>query len=227
MDYSGPSRVVDFANERLALLSPRSEHQNWLYAYWEPGERWMPIHRIVIAEMTPRAVMAREYAFYRALGESGDASLFYELEGPNPREAGHYDKLLERYVYDELPPNITQRQWLLWRSERAFARPIWIVQGSHGGHKRRFSELERVILKKRGMPSEAPYPGQLAYAPFDDRILKALRAMSDLQEWADMLQRYAGLRTDAEEYKQRLTMEARIEEEIFAWLDPQIEEIAA
>jgi hypothetical protein len=231
MDWPGPSGIAEYANERLALISPRSPRQRWLHAYWEPGEDWMPIHRLVVAQMTPRAVMAKEYEFYKMLGESGDASKFFELEGPNPRESGYYDNIKEEFVYraEMLPPNITQRQWLLWRSEQAYAEPIWIVQGSHGGHKRRFSNLEGVILRKYGRPREAPLPGTLPFAQFDDRILDALRRMSDLQAHFDALMKWAELRPDEEraEYKKSLTEEARIEEEILAWLDPQIEDVAA
>jgi hypothetical protein len=175
--------------------------------------------------------MAREYEFYRMLGESGDASKFYELEGPNPRENGYFDKILGRFVYraECLPPNITQRQWLLWRSEKAFAEPIWIVQGENGGHKRRFSELEGVILRKAGLPREAPDPGDLPFAPFDDRILDKLTRMGELQAHFDALMKWAELRPDEERvaYKKSLTQAARIEAEILDWLEPQIEDIAA
>lgn len=231
MDWPGPNGIADYANERLALIAPRSDRERWLHAYWEPGEPWMPIHRLVIAQMTPRAVMAKEYEFYRMLGESGDASKFYELEGPNPRESGYFDKIKGEFVYraECLPPNITQRQWWLWRSEKAFAEPIWIVQGSNGGHKRRFSDLEGVILRKAGLPREAPDPGDLPFATFDDRILDALSRMGELQSHFDKLIKWAELRADDEReaYKKSLSQQGRIEREILDWLEPQIEDIAA
>lgn len=230
MTWEEPIGAAAHANERLALISPRSDRQSWLHCYWEPGEPWMPVHRLIIAEMIPRGIMGLELDFYRMMGDDGNETLFMELEGPDPALSRYFDKDRGEVLFTGLQPTITHRQWVLWREQNAFARPIWVIQGSNGGHKRRFSDLEKVILRKQGIPrkkADAPLPGVLPYATFDDRILDKLEKMRELQEYAEMCRKWASLRSDEEQYKAKMSMEAQVEREIYAWLDPQIEDLAA
>ena len=227
IDWEGPVGAADEANRLLAQISPPSEIVHWLHCYWEPGERWQPVERLVIAQMVPRGSLQAQFDFYRMMGDDGGDTLFAELEGPNPRESGHYDRVKGEYLYDGLPPNITQRQWLLWREQRAYALPLWIVQGSYGGHKRTFSPRERKILRMNGKPNIAPAPGQLPFARFDRRILEKLFAMDRLQKWMEVRQSDWTNRTLEEASADRARLEQEAEDAIYGWLDSQIADIAA
>jgi hypothetical protein len=224
IDWDGPAGVAEEANRRLALIAPPSNTINWLYAYWEPGEPWQPVERLIIAEMTPRSILAGEDAFYRLMGEADPESLFAELEGPNPRWSGHYDKYLGRFVYDGLPPNITQRQWLLWRSHRAYARAFWCVQGPQGGHKINLNEIEKRILKFHGRPTQTPLSGdpRVPFARFDDRILDKLQAMDKLQKWMERNAASWKDRTAKDRNFEKIQALEEIDRTILDWLDSQI-----
>lgn len=183
-EWSGPALQLAWLNEQLQRLAPRSESQLWMHAYWEPGDVWMPLERIVIAQMTPRKLLVAQDRFFRAMGEGSDASQFSELEGPNPRWGGHYDAQLGRYVHAEwrLPPTITERQWLLWRSEGALAEPAWIVQGDEGGTPRRPSRWEAELARVERRPHSPVLPGALDFAPADQRVIAGVMRHFDAQE---------------------------------------------
>jgi hypothetical protein len=229
IDWDGPHGAVAEANELLAQISPRSDKIHWLHCYYEPGERWQPVERLIVAEMVPRSILAGEDAFYRLMGEESPESLFSELEGPNPRDSGFYDRVLQKFVTRDgmLPPSITQRQWMLWRSEKAYARPFWIIQGEHGGHKRRFTETERKILRLNGKPDEPAYAGEFPFARFDTRILDKLKAMDRLQAWADERAQDWKSRTAQDAERSAIEAKERIDAQIMDWLDSQIADIAA
>lgn len=179
-EWAGPAGEVAKLNAMLADLAPPSERDFYLWAYWEPGDEWMPVERIVIAQVTPRKLLVAEDRFYRAMGAGSDASVLAELEGPNPRFGGHYDAQLGQFVHDpnRPPPNITERQWLLYRAEGTpgggLAIPKWIVQGREGGTPRRYSLWEQELARVERRATRPPYPGQLDYAPADDRVREAL-----------------------------------------------------
>lgn len=228
IDWNGPEGAAAEANALLAQISPKSDQVHWLHCYYEPGERWQPVERLIIAEMIPRTIMAGKNAFFRMMGEQDGDSLFNELEGPNPRESGMYDEVLQRFVTRDgkLPPLITQRQWWLWRAENAYARAFWIVQGSQGGHKKSFSKLERKILRMNGQPNEAPWAGQLPFARFDPRILDKLQAMDRLSKWMEERQGDWTSRTPGEASQARAQAMAEVDAQIGDWLDSQVADIA-
>lgn len=227
LEWDGPAGAVAEANELLAQIAPRSDTVNWLHCYYEPGERWQPVERLVIAEMAPRVHLAGKNAFFRQMGEQDGDSLFSELEGPNPRLSGHYDQVLQQFVYEGLPPNITQRQWRMWRELGAYGRAIWIVQGNHGGHKKSFSELERKILRFNRRPDQPPFAGELPFARLDPRTLDKLRAMDRLSAWMDRNASDWENRTveDVDRVKDLAMKE--ITAKVYDWLDSQIADIAA
>lgn len=228
IDWNGPEGAAAEANELLAQIAPRSDTIHWLHCYYEPGERWQPVERLVIAEMIPRTILAGKDAFFRMMGEQDGDSLFNELEGPNPREAGYYDRVKQEFITRDgmLPPSITQRQWWLWRSERAYARVFWIIQGENGGHKRNFSMLEKKILRFNGLPTDAPWAGQLPFARFDRRILDKLQAMDRLTKWMENHTASWDARTVQDRNIEREKAQEEIDSRILSWLESQIEEVA-
>jgi hypothetical protein len=229
IDWAGPDGAATEANELLATISPPSDTLHWLHCYYEPGERWQPVERLIVAEMIPRTILAGKDAFFRLMGELDGDSLFAELEGPNPRESGKWDNVLQQFITRDglLPAGITQRQWWLWRSHHAYARAFWIIQGSRGGHKKVFSKLERKILRFNGLPHRAPWAGELPFSRFDVRILDKLKAMDRLQDWMDKRQAGWETRTAADRAVAKAEAEAEIDSNILDWLDSQVADIAA
>lgn len=211
--------------EQLDVLVGRERNKAYLLLYWEPGESWHPIERYMIGNAIPRALQAQEYEFYKSLGGEQEASesTFAELEGPSPREGCYYDTKLQKLVRPEgkLLPGITQRQWLLWREHSAFVTPLWVIQGSKGGHMVRFNPYEEHLRRLKRQPLHPPAPGELPFAPFDSRVLEALRMARKLHD----LQ--SGLRQD---FLERLTRpethnaaERAFVKEYDTWFDDRVE----
>jgi hypothetical protein len=94
-----PPEVVAAWQARLETIAPRSDGAGWLLVYWEPGEEWWAVNRWIIANMVPKALLYKQAKFYESV-EGKDAAqneLFYELEGPSPREGAHYDETEKTY----------------------------------------------------------------------------------------------------------------------------------
>lgn len=228
MDWDGPADAAEDANRMLAQISPPSENQTWLHCFYEPGERWQPVERLLVAQMTPMRMIAAKDAFFKLMGEADGDSLFAELEGPPPADAYYYDKVKGEIMYraEILPPSISQRQWQLWREKRAFARVLWIVQGKEGGHKRDFSKLEQKILKFAGRPHQSPFAGELSFAYFDERILGKLQEMDRLADWMQKNSASWEMQTVEDRNRKRTEAMEEIDSRIYAWLDSQVEDIA-
>lgn len=225
LEWSAPTGVLEAANRRLAELAPPHPRVAWLHAYWEPGEAWCPVERIVIAEMTPAFDIYGERDLGRLTGYEG-FTLAAELDGPNPRTLGHYDQVLGRYVYDGLPPAITQRQWLLWRAHRAFARPIWIVQGTRGGHKRLLTDSERALLRFHGKAGDVPAPGDAPYAVVDHRTIDQLAKADRMRRWFAERGKGWSDRSTRDVWEQRAADELELRTKLVDWLDAQLEDFA-
>lgn len=148
---------------QLAELWPRSEQTSWPRLRWEPGYPWEPVERWIIDEMIPADAVIPD--------------VLEQLQRATPPQ-GHWDAALDEYIRQD-DSIITTTAWKLFRETGCWARPFWVIQGKHGGHKRWFSESEKKLLRYAGLPSDPPAPGDLPYAPFDTRVLKQL-AQHDL-----------------------------------------------
>lgn len=91
-----------------------------------------------------------------------------EAEGEHPHKLEEWARV------------ITPWQWEAYRKYRVHARPCWIIQGKHGGHKVIFSEIDKELMRAEGLPTEPPAFGSLPYAPFDERVARQLIAMNKL-----------------------------------------------
>jgi hypothetical protein len=182
-----PPQSAEEAQRFVAPLAPRSSVRAWYLAYWEPGDPWQPVERWAIAQMIPRLHYDRAYELDERADligtgmESFETQTVMELDGPNPRHNARYDAILGRLVYENnaLPPLYSLRQWQLWHEHDALANTVWWVQGEHGGHKPRLSHIEKAMAGMAGLPLDTPVPGELPYAPVDQRVTDALqRAMA-------------------------------------------------
>lgn len=91
-----------------------------------------------------------------------------ELEGPHPHTLEDWARI------------VTPWQWEAYRKYRVHARLAWIIQGSNGGHKAVFSDIDKELMRAEGLPTEPPPIGSLPYAPFDERVVVQLLAMNKL-----------------------------------------------
>lgn len=200
---------------QLAEISPPTTRFTWLRLRWEPGRPWeAPVERYMIDQMMPARMMTSEY----------HAGILEQLQRGLPPQ-GYYDEVLGRYVEEE-HCLITTRAWHLYRETKCWASAFWVIQGSTGGHKYDFTPGEKKCLRLLGLSDEAPSPGDLPYAPFDERVIAKL-------EEHDMLK---GLDTGLATSKRLLhgaqssrveAQEKALRERLVAFLKSQIDDVAA
>jgi hypothetical protein len=179
--------------EQLDQLTPEREMAPWLLLAWLSGDPWetstLPdgsthagVQRWCIYEMVPLRVWVGIIQEQRRRGLKDDeileAQILAALNGPNPRDLGYYDTVLKRFITEA---EVTRQEWELFREHKAVPKLFWIIQGEHGGHRRHFTPLEQRYLQLAGLPAEAPSPGDLPYAPFDNRVFEMVRRRDRLQ----------------------------------------------
>lgn len=187
---------------QLAQLAPKSELHPWLLLAWLPGDPWdtetvvqgetitesQIVQRWCIYEMVPLRIWIGLIQQHRAAGKSDDeiieAVILQELNDRHPRDRGAYDVILKRFVSDSL---VTRQEWELFHQHKAVPKLFWIIQGSHGGHKRVFTQLEQKYLGMARLPQEPPDPGTLPYAEFDQRVLMQLARRDRLHKAGNRL----------------------------------------
>lgn len=209
-DWAGPTPDPSW-QAALDEIAPRTPYgHDWLYLRWEPGEPWEPVERWIIWSMTP---------IWRvpALG------IREALEGPNPRNFGHWDDVLGRFVRTRYLP-ISRQQWEIYRETGCFARPLWVIQGAHGGHLRRFTDVQAAISEMHGGPDAPPAPGDLPYADFDRRVVEKLRHLDVVERFGDVLGAAMSDAAVAASLDRREREIAReMAEQMWGWLGSQVE----
>lgn len=167
----------------LERLTPRQDRTTWLQLAWLSGDPWCPVQRWCVYEMTPLQLHLEIMNGNIARGVQKEDTMEWiqlqELQGPHPRDVGHYDSVLDRFISDSL---VTKQEWEMYREFRAIPRLYWVIQGENGGHKRFFSPLEQKYLTLAGRPTDPPAPGSLPYAPYDRRVFDQLARRDRLRE---------------------------------------------
>jgi hypothetical protein len=199
--------------DQLAAIAPRGEIAPWLHLAWLSGDPWEPVQRWCVYEMVPIRVWQGLIQAQRARGfkpeETLEQLILDGLMGPNPRELGHYDTVLGRFITEA---DVTRQEWELFRELRAIPKLFWIVQGHHGGHRRHFTPMEKKYLQLAGLPPDPPAPGELPYVDFDNRALEMIRRR-------DRLQRQSGfLGANEDEYSAAMVEFRR---QLVQWLEDQ------
>lgn len=110
-----------------------------------------------------------------------EQSVRAELEGPHPDTLEDWARIVSAY------------QWTMYRTHKVHARPCWVIQGTKGGHKVEFDAADQELCRAVGLPPEPPVPGALPYAPFDERVVQQVLAMSKLVK----------VKNDLSEFKRR------------------------
>ncbi|OQW37059.1 MAG: hypothetical protein A4C66_03235 [Nitrospira sp. HN-bin3] len=201
--------------EQLAQVSPRHDHLSYLWLRWEPGDPWQPVERWVIWQMLPETITHNpKHPYYLAI--------LAELNGPHPRSTGRYDAEEQRWVHGPCRL-IDLGTWETFRETGRFGRRWWVIQGTKGGHRYRLSEAERVVWRTLTGTDDTPAPGDLPYAPFDNRVLDQIRGLDEKTKWLAVMS--YGIKNrhqlDADE-QQEVAMAKRA---VANWLAGQMEEV--
>lgn len=154
---------------------------------WEPGDVWQPIHRWFIWQFQPWE-------------RSHNNAVKAELRGPHPRTGtrmqyvpatlngkttlrprimGGPCQLIDRRAWE------LHHEWERQTGERVIPRRLWVIQGASGGHPFTLSTEEQALRTVQGV-ADVPSAGDLPYAEFDHRVLRALERY-DLWRWANRL----------------------------------------
>lgn len=204
----------------------------YLKLVWEPGEvidsgveaervsqlvqRWM-IYELTPLQRTWRTVRETQQAAIRLA----------QLSGPPPRSMRYYVDSAEtpqhpkrRVLMSNAP--CTQREWELYRETGHSPKLFWVIQGSHGGHKRRLTPEESKLLKQHHRPCKLPLPGDLCYAPYDRRVRNQIVAMDRLRATGQHLDWERRSRADF--LKERRVERTTFAKQLLAWLDGQIKQ---
>lgn len=204
--------------QELAQVSPPLDQLSYLHLRWEPGDPWNPVERWVLWHMLPI--------------ERTNPDILKELQGPHPRSTGHacYDEgpcLCEfkanRWI-DGQCKLIDLGTWELFRETGRYGRRWWVVQGSKGGHRYRLTEAERQVWKTLTMTDDTPAPGDLPYAPFDQRVLNQVKGLDEKTRWlAVMSYGHKNVHQLDLEEKQEVEM---AKQAVAKWFEHQMEEVA-
>ena len=148
-------------------LSPISRVVPWLAVRWFPMRRevegaWQDCGRWLVSECVPEERIPEI-----------DRDIITILQGPKPSS-------LPMPLRSVVLSMVNDYQWRMYRAHRVWARELWIVQGSQGGHATHYTQEERNVLQLLGLPLNPPAVGELPYAPIDGRVLRALTARNRL-----------------------------------------------
>lgn len=160
-------------------IAPPNESLTWLHLAWEPGDPWEPVERWCIWQMRPRRLIRLD--------------ALMELQGPNPRSTGHYcapGHCLCDVKYGAWRGGaatvIDRMQWELYQQTGCYGTRWWIVQGHTGGTLRRFTTIQSKLSRIAGGPTDPPLPGELCYAPVDNRVLRQIAERDRMRNYGLM-----------------------------------------
>lgn len=207
--------------ESLAQVSAPSDEIPYLWLAWLPGESHAPVQRWGLWEVIPAAHLDRMIVAQLVRGVPEEdcllAAIRADLRGLSPRDPARST---------EHRSLVNLQQWELWHELNGFATLFWIIQGSSGGHKRSFNQLEEHRLRMLGLPTRPPMPGSLAYAPFDRRVTDQLHRFDRCTKWEGDFRSRVANQAKAVDLLAAERVEARsaAESESDQWLTLQVAE---
>jgi hypothetical protein len=178
-----------------------SEWLSWLEPVWhgEPDVCRVVLYQVYPARGTSPLFWAEDQRMTLATGRPQ----------PDPRFRVSLD-----------PRLLTREQWMLYERFGCMSQPFWIVEGSHGGHKRQFSPVEQRLLGALGLPIDPPVAGSQPFAPVDQRTLDALVPLDEMRMWTKAKELYE--RTPDDFDRDERDALARGEAKLSRWLQDQV-----
>jgi hypothetical protein len=201
-----PVDDVTLANwrQRLRMVSPHHDNLSYLHLMWEPGWPWEPVGRWMLFECLPIQFVDPEFV--------------KDLQGDDPAKLTTHDAVTGEIEQKTL---VTAMQWRIYRETGRYGRPFWVIQGENGGHKVFLSDVEKKLLKMAGYPDSFPAPGELPYAPFDNRVIDHVVRHDKLQRANGDVKRMARMAATGNTDRARA-----LRREVVKWLGEQMEESA-
>jgi len=144
--------------QSLREISPITDAFSHLYFKWEfvlgkVKGRWTDRSRWVLYQKQPAWAIP--------------AGLRRMLEDKPPRLMAEGPAWARRQFVDDYAHE-------MYRTERVFVRPVWVIQGPNGGVPAGYSEAEVAVLKAIGQSTDPPPVGFLPYAHYDWRVREQL-----------------------------------------------------
>lgn len=220
IDYT---RTPPEAWERaLGRLAPPSERLSWLKLAWLASDTELIRHREhgQVLNVTKRIVPIERWVIYQMVPHRATPSSVWA-----PEQRVLFDRAAKRFVTDPRYPlqlyreNMSRYQWELFLATGQYGQLLWVIQGSHGGHRRRFDRIEQKVLQLNGLPTDPPAPGDLPYADFDRRVLEKLAELDRVRFWKKAID-YCERSTDDEER----AAEQHFRGNLWQWLESQVEQ---
>lgn len=176
----------------LDALFPPVDRLSRLVVRWESGDRWQPIQRFVIwqaqdplaAELPPMIRDALQRGHPRSTGHycaSGFNPTTGALWCMCPMKSNRWRGGANAYI--------DRATWELYQETGLYGRRWWTIQGHKGGHRFQWdpSEMEARLSDMRGGPRQTPDPGDLPYAPLDQRVLDRIAPLDKVRAWSKMV----------------------------------------
>ena len=193
-----PSDLPRWQRECRDLFGQPNAEISWAHLDWYADQG---VNRLVVFQMVP---LAR--ASFFSLSMYGEAEPEWKADGTAKGAP------------------MTRLGWDLFHREHAVPTVFWIIEGPNGGHKYRFSRRERAMCKLARLPADPPVPGSQPYAPWDNRVITALKAIDRLQFWnkaMDLADRSPEMLDEDEKQAEREMREAYT-----TWLERQVDAAA-
>lgn len=196
--------------QQIDAILPSTEETSGLVLVWEPGHAWAVDG---VWQVVERWFLYETFPLWTQRPE-----IVEELHGEPPSRLNHYNPITQQI--DQVT-TITQRQWDLFRRTGQFGKPFWVIQGQAGGHQWAYSQTEQRLRKLAGLSADPPLPGDLPYAPFDQRVMTHLRFYRALRETQEDIRRSRAGRTLRRKGTTQ-EFERQWRETYVAWLESQI-----
>lgn len=190
--------------KRLRMVSPHHDQVSFLHLVYEPGWPWEPVGRFMLFECLPSDFV--------------DPEFLRDLQGDDPATLTTHDAITGEITQKTL---VTAMQWQIYRETGRYARPFWVIQGEGGGHKVFLSDVEKKLLQMAGYPDSFPSPGELPYAPFDNRVLDQVTRHDKLRRADGNVKRMARMSATGSALHAKA-----LRREIVGWLTAQMDDAA-
>jgi hypothetical protein len=144
---------------------------------------WRECGRWVLNECAPEALVRQ----WDRMSGNTVGEIFDRLAGPPPSRIADPAEAHAKAMF------ANDYQCRMYREHKVWARDLWVIQGSQGGHPVEYQPHEQKMLQAAGLPTDPPPVGTLPYAPFDERVIAQLRNRSRLDKLGSMsaVQRHA------------------------------------
>lgn len=200
----------------LRGISPISHVVPWLSIWWHPMGRlernvYVDAGRWVIHECVPWEILdGREQNDLRPMFYDKRAS---QLDEPGIQWARR--ALVNDYQHE------------MFHQHRVYARQLWILQGTRGGHPTRYQPPEMDLLRAQGLDQEPPAVGELPYADFDMRVVRQMLNRNRLIAFGNDLDRWKRSAKREEIDREWREEQREFRKEYAKWLystvEPQVE----